>query len=175
MTAQTKTAAQTTDRGAATVPNRLLFDIAGIDRDVIAVSAEEVGQINPQCGEMRHLDHVIWINDDRSRIFGIKQVREDEFWVPVHIPGRPLLPGVLMIEAAAQVSSVLYHKKVEQPSFVGFTRCDEVVFRGQVVPGDSLYLLAEEVSFKPRRFICRAQGVVNDKLVFEGKITGMVL
>jgi 3-hydroxyacyl-[acyl-carrier-protein] dehydratase len=167
--------AESSPRGSHSVRSRLLFDISSIDLDQVAVSSEEVGKINPQCGDMRQLDHVIWLNEDSSRGLGVKHVRDDEFWAPYHIPGRPLMPGVLMIEAAAQLSSILYHRKFDQPDFIGFTRCDEVAFRGQVVPGDALYLLAEEVSFKKRRFICRAQGIVDDKLVFEGRITGMVL
>ena len=157
------------------VRDRLLFDISGIDLRQVALSEEEVGRINPQCGDMRQLDHVIWLSEDAGEGLGVKRVREDEFWVSGHIPGRPLLPGVLMLEAAAQMSSVLYHRKVEQAKFVGFTRCTDVAFRGQVGPGDTLYLLAREVSFKPRRFICDTQGVVNDQLVFEGRITGMVI
>lgn len=169
-----KTPASSPARGSHGVPSRYLFDISPIDLNRVAITAEEVARINPQTGDMRQLDHVIWLNEDVSRALGVKYARDDEFWVPGHIPGRPLMPGVLMIEAAAQLSSILYHQKVEQPEFAGFTRCDEVAFRGQVVPGDTLYLLSEEVSFKKRRFICRTQGIVNDKLVFEGKITGMV-
>jgi 3-hydroxyacyl-[acyl-carrier-protein] dehydratase len=175
MNARTEQITERRADGSRSVPSRFLFDISQIDLRGVAVSAEEVGQIIPQCGDMRQLDHVIWMSDEASRGMGVKHVRDDEFWVPGHIPGRPLMPGVLMIEAAAQLSSILYHRKVEQPDFVGFTRCDEVAFRGQVVPGDALYLLAEEVTFKKRRFICRTQGVVDGKLVFEGKVTGMVL
>ena len=157
------------------MPARLLFDISAIDRDAVAVSEEQVGLINPQSGDMRHLDHVIWINDETSRALGVKQVRDDEFWVPGHIPGRPLLPGVLMIEAAAQLSSILYRKRTTEERFIGFTRCDHTIFRGQVIPGDTLYLLAQEVEFRPRRMICACQGLVGDTLVLETQITGMVL
>ena len=153
----------------------LLFDLSGIDLNQIAVSAEEVGRINPQCGDMRQLDYVIWRSNDNSRALGVKEVRPDEFWVPGHIPGRPLMPGVLMIEAGAQLSSVLYRIKSNEERFLGFTRCDDVVFRGQVQPGDRLYLLVKEIAFKARRFISAAQGVVDGKLVFEAKVSGMVI
>ncbi len=152
-----------------------LLDLDQFDLSRIAVPADEVGRINPQAGDMRHLDHVIWIDEPCSIALGVKEVREDEFWVSGHIPGRPLLPGVLQIEAVAQLSSVLYHQKTREDRFVGFTRCDEFVFRGQVVPGDKLYMIAQEKSFRPRRFVCLTQGLVNGKLVFEGQITGMVL
>ena len=159
--------------GEPRVPSKLLFDIDDIDPKAVAVSYEEVGHLNPQCGDMRHLHHVIWMSEDRSQALGIKYVRENEFWVPGHIPGRPLLPGVIMIEAAAQLSSVTYQKKANRHLFLGFIRCDNVTFRGQVVPGDDMYLLAKEVDFGARRFVYDAQGVVNGRLVFEAQITGM--
>jgi 3-hydroxyacyl-[acyl-carrier-protein] dehydratase len=157
------------------LPSDLLFDLSALDLTEVAVTAEEVGRMNPQCGAMRQLDHVIWIDDDGGRMLGVKQVTDSEFWVPLHIPGRPLMPGVLMIEAAAQLCSIFFRKRTNEKRFLGFTRCDETVFRGQVLPGDTLYLLSEEVQFTPRRFVSRCQGVVNGKLVFESKITGMVL
>lgn len=157
------------------MPARLLFDISSIDLSAVAISADEVGCINPQSGHMRQLDHVIWLDDKATQAIGVKRVRDDEFWVEGHIPGRPLLPGVIMIEAAAQLSSVLYRRRTTEERFIGFTRCDDTVFRGQVVPGDTLYLLAKEVEFRPRRLICACQGLVGDNLVLETQITGMVL
>ncbi|MCP3903298.1 MAG: beta-hydroxyacyl-ACP dehydratase [Planctomycetes bacterium] len=154
-----------------------LFDFSHIDLNQVTVSAEEVGRLNPQCGAMRQLDHVIWISEGCDELVGVKHVTDDEFWVPLHIPGRPLMPGVLMIEAAAQLCSVQFHFRSppETKNFIGFTRCDETVFRGQVVPGDTLHLIVQEVAFNPRRFVSRAQGFVGDRLVFESKLTGMTV
>lgn len=155
----------------------LLFDISKIDLTQVAVPPPGVAEVNPQRGPMRQLDHLIWIGEGAREGLGVKHVRDDEFWVPYHIPGRPLLPGVLMIEAAAQLCSFLqimaHHR--EKSQFLGFTRCDNVAFRGQVLPGDTLYLLAQEVSHQRRRFVSNAQAMVNDRLVFEGTITGMVM
>lgn len=122
---------------------------------------------------MRQLDHVIWMNDIKTLSVAVKHVRDDEFWVPGHLPGRPLFPGVLMIEAAAQNSSLLYRAKSGIDQFVGFTRCDDTVFRGHVQPGDTLYLITKEIEFTRRRFITLNHGILNNKLVFEAKITGM--
>ena len=157
------------------MPSELLFDISSVNLSDVVVTPEEVGQLNPQAGDMRHLNHLIWKNDENTMALGVKYVNEDEFWVPGHIPGRPLLPGVIMIEAAAQLSSVLYKLKCKEDRFLGFTRCDDTIFRGQVVPGDTFYLLAKEISFKKRRFISATQGMVDGKLVFESRITGMVI
>jgi len=150
-----------------------LFDISDIDLDAVFLTGEQVEERNPQRGDMRHLDHVIYMDDKASKALGIKRVRDDEFWVPGHIPDRPLLPAVLMIEAGAQLSSILYKYRSDESAFLGFTRCDNAVFRGQVAPGDTLLLLAREHKFQRRRFSCDAQGIVNGKVVFEVRITGM--
>lgn len=158
------------------VAAELLLDFDAMDLSGVAISREAVGEILPQCGEMRQLDYVIHVSDDHTELLGVKHVRDDEFWCPLHIPGRPLMPGVLMIEAAAQLASVQYHLKVNGvPNFVGFTRLEQTAFRGQVVPGDDLYLLCREISFRRRRFITDSQGLVNGSLVFEARITGMVM
>lgn len=152
-----------------------VVDLSSIDLTQVAMSADEVGRINPQTGDMRQLDHVIHLDHDAGIIVGVKHVRDDEFWVPGHIPGRPLLPGVLMIEAGAQLSCIYFRLKLAEPRFVGFTRCDDTVFRGQVVPGQTLYLAGREVSCRQRRFVSRTNAFVDGKLVFESTITGMVL
>ena len=154
-----------------------LFDLANIDLTQVSITPDGVADMTPQTGHMRQLDYVIWMSEDSTSGLGVKTVHDDEFWVDGHIPGRPLMPGVLMIEAAAQLCSLL-HKcahPIKEPHFLGFTRCDEVAFRGQVIPGDTLYLLARELSFRPRRFVSAAQAFVGNRLVFEATITGMVL
>lgn len=153
-----------------------LIDLAKIDLNAVAVSPERVGELNPQSGDMRQLDHVIWVSDDCTAIVGVKQVHDREFWVSGHIPGRPLLPGVLMIEAAAQTASASFRLRTGEERFLAFTRLDDVAFRAQVVPGDTLYLLAVEHKYSARRFVCRAQGVVNNQAIaFDAMITGMVV
>jgi 3-hydroxyacyl-[acyl-carrier-protein] dehydratase len=156
------------------VASPLLVDLSTIDLTGIAASAEEVGMVNPQAGHMRQLDHVIWLSPGLSAAVGCKRVREDEFWVAGHIPGRPLFPGVLLIEAAAQLSSFLFKKRANEPRFLGFTHCDKTVFRGQVLPGSDLLLISKEINFGRRRFTCAGQALVDGKLVMETEITGMV-
>ncbi|MFK7959999.1 MAG: 3-hydroxyacyl-ACP dehydratase FabZ family protein [Phycisphaerales bacterium] len=157
------------------MPTEFLLDLETLDLGAVAIDAETVGQMNPQCGDMRQLDHIAVLDRENRYAVGIKKVREDEFWVPLHIPGRPLMPGVLMIEAAAQVSSI-YHRLISgEDRFLGFTRCDETSFRGQVIPGDTLVILMQDVKYSPRRFVTRCQGLVDGKLVFQAGITGMVM
>jgi 3-hydroxyacyl-[acyl-carrier-protein] dehydratase len=153
----------------------LVLDIDSLDLSRTVFGPRDLDADLPQVGHMRHCDGVLWHNPDFTAGVGIKMVRDDEFWVPGHIPGRPLLPGVLMIEGAAQMASFLNTKSGRVQGFLGFTRCDEVSFRGQVVPGDRLLLLAKLLEWNRRRFISHCQGVVQGKIVFDGKITGMVM
>ena len=79
---------------------------------------------------------------------GYKDVTSDEFWVRGHMPGMPLMPGVIMCEAAAQLCSyhVHRHKLMGPEAMLGFGGLDEVRFRGTVVPGDRLVIAARSYS-----------------------------
>ena len=152
-----------------------LIDLSTIDLTNIVISADKVGEMNPQAGDMRQLDHIAHVSDDKLTAVGVKKVGKNEFWVAGHIPGRPIYPGVLMIEAAAQISSILYHINADANHFMGFTRCDNCSFRGQVLPGDTLALVSIIRKFQRRRFVCDAQGYVDGKFIFEVQITGMMI
>jgi 3-hydroxyacyl-[acyl-carrier-protein] dehydratase len=151
----------------------LLVDLAKIDLGRVILPIEEIRQYNPHRFEMEMLSGVLHLAPEAGEIVAYKEVRPDEFWVRGHIPGRPLLPGVLMIEAAAQMSSLYYKYVLKDPRFLGFGAVDGVKFRGQVVPGDRLLLLGKAVEIRSRRAVFDTQGVVGDRLVFEAKITGM--
>lgn len=152
-----------------------LFDVAAIDLSRTICDSRGLDEFLPQTGPMRQCDRIVWSSDDMRRCVGIKDVRGDEFWCEHHIKGRPLYPGVLMIESAAQCASWLFRRRFENLGFLGFLRCDDASFRGQVVPGDQFVILVEEIEANPRRFISRVQGVVRGRLVFEAKITGMAI
>jgi len=152
-----------------------LIDLSMIDLTNIVITPDKVGEMNPQAGDMRQLDHIAYVSDDKLTAVGVKEVGKNEFWIAGHIPGRPIYPGVLMIEAAAQISSILYHLNSEDKQFMGFTRCDNCSFRGQVIPGDTLALVSIIRKFQRRRFVCDAQGYVDGTFIFEVQITGMMI
>ena len=153
----------------------LLVDLSAIDLNNTIAGPDEIEAVNPQRGDMRHLNGIIWMDDAHSQVVGFKDVKDDEFWVPGHIPGRPLLPGVIMIEAAAQLAAYVMNQRIPETTFIGFVGCDKVKFRNQVAPGQRLILIGKEVKFSKRRLICAAQGLVDGNLVFEAEITGMPL
>ena len=153
----------------------LLIDITTIDLSATICDGLALNAFLPQTGPMRQCDRIIWASDNLRQCIGAKDVRADEFWCEHHIPGRPLFPGVLMIESAAQCASWLFRTRFPALGFLGFLRCDETSFRGQVVPGDTFVILVDEIEASPRRFISKTQGLVRGKLVFESMITGMAI
>ena len=102
-------------------------------------------------------------------------MRTDEFWVSGHIPGRPLFPGVLMIEAAAQLASLYSRKYIGLKGFIGFGGVDGVKFRAQVTPPCRILLLTKKLWHRHGRVCCGSQGVVNGNLVFEAEVMGTEL
>ena len=134
---------------------------------------EAVRETIAQRFEMEQLDGVSYMDADSGQIVGWKDVRDDEFWIRGHIPGRPLMPGVLMLEALAQLTSFYVLRGDPRHGFVGFGAVDEVKFRRTVVPGERLILLARAIQVRPRRAIFDTQGWVGDKLAVHAKITGV--
>jgi len=155
------------------MPAELLFDISSIDLSARQMSREDIGRLNPHRGVMALLDGVVWIDEPVDHGIAVKHVRDNEFWVPGHIPGYPLLPGVLMVEAAAQLSSLMYYRRSGMTWFAGFVRIEDTTFRGQVLPGNDLYILCKCVKYSLKRFISDVQGLVDGQIVFEGRLTGM--
>ena len=155
------------------MPPQLLFDISGIDLNHVEFGQDEIRQQNPHRDNMEMLDAIVWVDSENHRILGYKDVRDDEFWVSGHIPGRPLLPGVMMIEAGGQLSCFYIKKYLKWHGFVGFAGVQECRFRAQVVPGQRLYLLATKVWERHHRICCNLQGLVNGQVAFEAQMIGV--
>ena len=157
------------------MPPQFLFDIAGIDLDRTLYTQEQIREANPQRGHMEHLNRIAYVDTELGQIIGVKDVRGDEFWVEGHIPGRPLLPGVLMIEAGAQVASFYTRQFVGWKGFIGFGGADEIRFRQAVTPGCRLHLIGLKTWERHRRICCKIQGLVDGNQVFEASIVGTEL
>ena len=159
------------------MPSQLILDPATINTKEEAVTKDEILALNAQRDEFEQVDRLISIDLDEGLAVGIKTQRPDEFWTRGHIPGRPIMPGVLMIEMAAQISSLIYHLKFDTAGekFFGFGRVNNVKFRGSVEPGCDLVMVVRAKAMRSRMAVFEAQGFVDETMVFEGEVTGIVL
>lgn len=157
------------------MPPPPILDPAELDLSSPIAREPEIARAIPQRHEFALLDAVVLVDADRSLFAGYHDVREDAYWVRGHIPGRPLFPGVLMIEVAAQLCSYLHHKVFQPSGFIGFVGVDRVKFRGAVSPPCRFLVMARGKVLKPRRLTCEVQGFVNEVMVFEGEISGMTM
>ena len=154
---------------------KIFLDLNEVDIDKFEVGISGIEEINQHRFEMQQLSGIVKFDPENGIIIGVKDVKDDEFWVRGHIPGRPLLPGVLMVEAAAQLCTYYYKRSRDDDRFLGFAGIDNVKFRGIVVPGDKLIIIAKNVEIRSRRAVFDTQGIVNNKLVFEATIIGMIV
>ncbi|MHC4395591.1 MAG: 3-hydroxyacyl-ACP dehydratase FabZ family protein [Planctomycetota bacterium] len=156
------------------MPPPLLFDLSQIDLTAKPIFDREViREVNPQSFEMQQLDGILWYDKEKRLILGYKDVTENEFWIRGHLPGRPLMPAVIMIEVAAQLLSFFVKHIYQVNAFIGFAGIDFAKFRFTVEPGQRLYLLGHLTKFQSRKYIADIQGIVDDKMVFDTTISGM--
>ena len=158
------------------MPPSLLFDLSSIDLAENPIfDKKAISTVNLQSFEMQQLDGILWYDKEKFLILGYKDVTEEEFWVRGHIPDRPLMPGVIMVEAAAQLSSFFVKEVYGMEGFIGFAGIDEAKFRSIIEPGKRLYLLANLTKFKRRKYTCSVQGVVDGTMVFETVVSGLIV
>ncbi len=134
-------------------------------------SVEEIQKLLPHRYPFALVDRIIDYIPGKSAV-GIKNVTFNEPHFQGHFPGRPIMPGVLIVEAMAQVGGVVL---TQMPSAEGglflFAGIDKVRFRRQVVPGDQLIMTVELLWVKQRRFgKMQAHAEVDGQLAAEGEL-----
>jgi 3-hydroxyacyl-[acyl-carrier-protein] dehydratase len=148
------------------------FDPAKPVADLAAIHA-----VNPHRFGMEMLTAIVRLDPANALIVGYKDVRADEFWVPGHMPGYPLFPGVLMCEAAAQLCCyyVTTQKVVPDGSLIGLAGVDDARFIRAVRPGERLDLVGRGEKLHRRLNKFRVTGYVDKEKTFEVLITGVTL
>ncbi len=157
------------------VTKDFIIDPDTIDFDNVVADIEQIRKFNPQRFEMEQLTAIVHEDPVRFACVGYKDVTDQEFWVRGHMPGMPLMPGIVMLEAVAQVCCYCSHKyELLGKSMVGFGGLEDVRFRDPVLPGDRLIVMCELLKVrKPRLIVCRFQGIVKRNIVVEGVLKGI--
>ena len=159
------------------MPPQAFYDFDRFDFDAPVYTLDDIRAVNSQRFEMEQLTAIIHVDREHHGIIGYRQLTYDEFWCRGHMPGYPLMPGVLQCEAAAQLAS-FYTRKfgLLGGDFVGFGGLDDVRFRAPVYPGNRLDLAARAVRVKAGRLAeFEFQGFVDGTLAFNGRMTGVAI
>jgi UDP-3-O-[3-hydroxymyristoyl] N-acetylglucosamine deacetylase / 3-hydroxyacyl-[acyl-carrier-protein] dehydratase len=134
-----------------------------------------IQKILPHRYPMLLVDKIIEVEGD-TRIKGIKNVTFNEQFFQGHFPSTPIMPGVLIVEAMAQVSGLLFAQRLEHTGKLAMLlSMDNVKLRRPVVPGDQLVLIAETVRLRRRTAHCKCQALVGDIVAAEAEIKFMLV
>jgi 3-hydroxyacyl-[acyl-carrier-protein] dehydratase len=154
-----------------------LFDLDALDLTQPIADKAALYAALKQRGTFEVLDGVLYHDLEGGLIVGYTDVRKDAWWAKDHIPGRPLYPGALMIEGAAQLCTydVFLRKTDLGDQFVGFGGVDKTRFRGTVEPDCRLILAGKTQRLRSRMFTYAVQGFVERKIVFEGEVLGVIV
>jgi len=151
----------------------LLLDFSEYDLNHVEADIEEIRRCNPQRYEMEQLTAICHHDAVKNICVGYKDLQPDEFWVRGHMPGMPLMPGVIMCEAAAQLASYHSHKFHLMDGVIGFGGLENVRFRGVVRPGDRFVIVSRLLKLRRSIMTCEFQCFVNQNLVCEGILKGV--
>ena len=143
-----------------------IVDFAEFDLDHPVAGIEAIRRFNPQRFEMEQLTAIVVEDVDHAVCVGYKDVTDHEFWVRGHLPGMPLMPGIVMCEAAGQLASYFTQRyDMLGAEMVGFGGMEDVRFRDPVRPGDRLVIVCRRVKLRRGAVVvCDFQGWVRQTL-----------
>ncbi len=144
--------------------------------DSIKIDIEKIMQMIPHRYPMLLIDRMLEINGNQSAV-GLKNVTINEPFFQGHFPDKPVMPGVLIIEAMAQTAAILVVENMQEQTndkIVYFMAIDKAKFRRPIIPGDSVHIYVEKQHERGKvwRFACRAE--VDGKLCAEAIVTAMI-
>ncbi len=137
---------------------------------------QEIMSILPHAYPFLLVDRILEVEPGK-RVVGIKNVTYNESFFPGHFPGRPIMPGVLIVEAMAQTAGILVFKSLPKEQFktsVYFLGIDNVRFRKPVIPGDQLRLELEITKHRQSIWGFKGKALVDGNLVAEAELLAML-
>ena len=136
------------------------------------MNVEEIMQVLPHRYPLLLVDRVLEMETGRF-VRALKNLTFNEPFFQGHFPGRPVMPGVLIIEAMAQVGGILaYHTDENlRGKLIYFMAIDKVKFRRPVVPGDQLILEVSHLHRSSRAWKMEGKGLVDGKLAAQAEVT----
>ena len=159
------------------MPPTVILEPSSLDLSRRIADREAIRAFNPQRFQMEQLDAIVFLDPERKLVVGYKDVHADEFWARGHFPGKPLLPGVIMCEAAAQLCSyyAMSQHIIAEGQIMGFGGMENVRFRAVVKPGDRLVLVSRGDRLHRRQSQFTVQGFVGETMAFHAEIIGVPL
>lgn len=155
------------------------IDPSQFPSDQAVLELDDIQKLIPHRYEFTQVHKVLAFDDEAKTCVAWRKGEPDEFWVRGHVPGRPMMPGVMMLEVLAQTAVVHGHSRWgmnDQHKWVGFGGVESVRFRGIVEPGEDLWVSGYMVRADARRGYLKWMGQIyrgDGELVCEGTVIGM--
>lgn len=129
---------------------------------------EDIKRYLPHKEPFLFVDEIVEL-EEKKRAVGLYKVKKDSFWVKAHFEDFPIMPGVLILEALAQVSLLIFKSLIKENIPI-FVKIENFAFKKPVFPDDTLYLESNVISEKMGFIKFEVKAIKNEEIVGEGKI-----
>jgi len=154
----------------------LLFDPRQIDVEHEALAIETVRKHLPQRHEFEMIDHVCHLDTEARLVVAFKDFDGDSWWTRGHFPNDAIVPGILLLEGAAQAATLLWKESMDLGDrMIGFGGMEGVRFRRQIRPPVRIFFAATAIQLRTRGARLPVQIVVDGELAAEATILGIAL